>query len=66
MISGSDEGDEQWQLIGFVNGTIEKGFVGQLKTLSIRASIEISPNRTKGSDVHPDFRVFSRGPRVRK
>ena len=26
--------------IGFVNGTIEKGFVGQLKTLSIRAAIE--------------------------
>src|SRR3546814_6733070 len=24
--------------IGFVNGTIEKGFVGQLKTLSIRAA----------------------------
>ncbi|QCB55827.1 DUF736 family protein [Sphingopyxis sp. PAMC25046] len=47
--------------IGFVNGTIEKGFVGQLKTLSIRASIEISPNRNKGSDVQPDFRVFSEG-----
>ncbi|SBV31851.1 conserved protein of unknown function [uncultured Sphingopyxis sp.] len=47
--------------IGFVNGTIEKGFVGQLKTLSIRASIEISPNRGKGSDVQPDFRVFSEG-----
>lgn len=47
--------------IGFVNGTIEKGFVGQLKTLSIRASIEISPNRGKGNDVQPDFRVFSEG-----
>lgn len=47
--------------IGFVNGTIEKGFVGQLKTLSIRASIEISPNRSKGNDVQPDYRVFSEG-----
>ena len=47
--------------IGFVNGTIEKGFVGQLKTLSIRASIEISPNRSKSNDVQPDFRVFSDG-----
>src|SRR5690606_38401859 len=47
--------------IGFVNGTIEKGFVGQLKTLSIRASIEISPNRSKANDVQPDFRVFSEG-----
>ncbi|MBB6426880.1 DUF736 family protein [Sphingopyxis sp. JAI128] len=47
--------------IGFVNGTIEKGFVGQLKTLSIRASIEITPNRNKGNEVQPDFRVFSEG-----
>jgi len=47
--------------IGFVNGAIEKGFVGQLKTLSIRASIEISPNRSKSNDVQPDFRVFSDG-----
>jgi uncharacterized protein (DUF736 family) len=46
--------------IGFVNGTIEKGFVGQLKTLSIRASIEISPNRSKAG-TQPDFRIFSDG-----
>jgi len=47
--------------IGFVNGTIEKGFAGQLKTLSIRASIEISPNRGKANETQPDFRVFSEG-----
>ena len=47
--------------IGFVNGTIEKGFVGQLKTLSIRASIEIMPNRNKSGDAQPDFRVYSEG-----
>lgn len=47
--------------IGFVNGTIEKGFVGQLKTLSIRASIDISPNRSKAGDAQPDFRVHSEG-----
>lgn len=47
--------------IGFVNGTIEKGFVGQLKTLSIRASIDISPNRSKAGDAQPDFRVYSEG-----
>ncbi|MFC0104421.1 DUF736 domain-containing protein [Sphingopyxis terrae] len=47
--------------IGFVNGTIEKGFVGQLRTLSIRASIDISPNRSKSGDAQPDFRVFSEG-----
>ena len=47
--------------IGFVNGTPEKGFAGQLKTLSIRASIEIRPNRSKSGDTQPDFRVFSEG-----
>ena len=47
--------------IGIVNGTIEKGFVGQLKTLSIRASIEVSPNRSKAGEAQPDFRVFSEG-----
>ncbi len=41
--------------IGLVNGTIEKGFVGQLKTLTIRASIEIRTNRSKSGDVQPDL-----------
>lgn len=45
--------------IGFVNGTIEEGFVGQLRTLSIRAAIEIRPNRSKSGDVQPDYRVYS-------
>ena len=47
--------------IGFVNGTIEQGFVGQLKTLSIRAAIEIRTNRSKSGDVQPDYRVYSEG-----
>src|SRR3546814_16989094 len=47
--------------IGFVNGTIEEGFMGQLKTLSIRASIEIRTNRSKSGDVQPDYRVYSEG-----
>ena len=47
--------------IGFVNGTIEKGFVGQLKTLSIRAAIEIRTNPSKNGDVQPDYRVYSEG-----
>lgn len=47
--------------IGFVNGSIEKGFVGQLKTLSIRAAIEIRPNPSKAGDVQPDYRVWSEG-----
>src|SRR3546814_4312744 len=47
--------------IGFVNGTIKEGFVGQLKTLTIRAAIEISTNRSKSGDVQPDYRVYSEG-----
>lgn len=47
--------------IGFVNGTIAEGFQGQLKTLSIRASIEIIPNRSKSGEAQPDYRVFSEG-----
>ncbi len=50
--------------IGFVNGTPEKGFVGQLKTLSIRASIEIRPNRSKANETQPDFRIFSEGAEI--
>jgi uncharacterized protein (DUF736 family) len=45
--------------IGFVSGTIEKGFVGELRTLSIRVPIEIRLNRGKGKDVQPDYRVYS-------
>ncbi|WP_336579957.1 DUF736 domain-containing protein [Sphingopyxis witflariensis] len=44
-----------------MNGTIEKGFVGQLKTLSIRAPIEIRVNPSKNGDVQPDYRVYSEG-----
>jgi len=45
--------------IGFVSGTMSDGYRGQLKTLSIRAEIEIRVNRTKNGDAQPDFRVFS-------
>ena len=45
--------------IGYVaaseNGTLK----GQLKTLSIRAEITITPNARKANDVQPDYRVYS-------
>lgn len=49
--------------IGYVsrNGN---GFKGQLKTLSIRAEIEIVPNTRKSSDTQPDYRVLSGGAEV--
>jgi uncharacterized protein (DUF736 family) len=37
------------------------GFKGQLKTLSIRADIEIVPNTRKSGDTQPDYRVLSGG-----
>lgn len=45
--------------IGMVSGTFEKGFVGEIRTLSIRASIEIRPNRGKDASVQPDYRIWS-------
>ncbi|AOR80805.1 DUF736 family protein (plasmid) [Novosphingobium resinovorum] len=49
--------------IGYVtrSGSI---FKGQLRTLSIRAEIEISPNPRKSADSHPDFRITSAGVEV--
>ena len=45
--------------IGIVKGNMVDGYRGQLKTLSIRADIEIRVNRAKSGDAQPDFRVFS-------
>jgi uncharacterized protein (DUF736 family) len=37
------------------------GFKGQLRTLSIRAEIEIVPNTRKTGDTQPDYRVSTGG-----
>jgi uncharacterized protein (DUF736 family) len=47
--------------IGYVTKQSNGGFKGQLKTLSIRADIEIVPNTRKASDSQPDFRVVASG-----
>ena len=47
--------------IGYVSGSLEEGFEGQLKTLSIRAGVEVRPNRSKTSEAQPDYRVYSDG-----
>jgi uncharacterized protein (DUF736 family) len=47
--------------IGFVTRQEDGGYKGQLKTLSIRADIEIVPNRAKSGDAQPDFRVLTQG-----
>lgn len=45
--------------IGYVTRAANGSFKGQLKTVSIRAEIQIVPNDKKSSDVQPDYRVLS-------
>lgn len=44
--------------IGYVTRTDTGSFKGQLKTLSIRANIDIVANAKKANDVQPDYRVL--------
>lgn len=46
--------------IGYVTRNGE-GFKGQLRTLSIRADVEIIPNRSKANEAQPDYRVTTGG-----
>lgn len=47
--------------IGYVTKQSTGGFKGQIKTLSIRADIDIVPNKGKVADSQPDFRVLTQG-----
>ena len=47
--------------IGYVTKQSTGGYKGQLKTLSIRADIDIVPNTAKNADNQPDYRVLVRG-----
>ena len=47
--------------IGYVTRQEDGSFKGQLRTLSIRADIEIVPNRTKNTESQPDYRVVTNG-----
>ncbi|PZQ51790.1 MAG: DUF736 domain-containing protein [Novosphingobium pentaromativorans] len=49
--------------IGYVTRT-DRSFKGQLRTLSIRAEIEIGPNTAKSGDTQPDYRVTCGGAEV--
>jgi uncharacterized protein (DUF736 family) len=50
--------------IGHVTKNSNGGFKGLIKTLTIRADIDIVPNESKSSDSQPDFRVLSEGVEV--
>jgi uncharacterized protein (DUF736 family) len=47
--------------IGYVTKNDNGSYKGQLKTVSIRADIDIIPNRDKSAGTHPDFRVITQG-----
>jgi uncharacterized protein (DUF736 family) len=47
--------------IGYVTKLPNGSYKGQLKTISIRADIDIVPNRDKSADSHPDYRVLVQG-----
>jgi len=47
--------------IGYVTKQSNGGFKGQIRTLSIRADIDIIANGTKAGDTHPDYRVMASG-----
>ncbi|MBY0508517.1 MAG: DUF736 domain-containing protein [Rhodospirillaceae bacterium] len=50
--------------IGHVTKQDKGGFKGQLKTLSIRADIEIIPNTAKAHENQPDYRVYTKGTEI--
>jgi uncharacterized protein (DUF736 family) len=50
--------------IGYVSKQPNGSFKGQLKTLSIRAEIEILPNGNKETGNQPDYRVSAGGVEV--
>jgi uncharacterized protein (DUF736 family) len=47
--------------IGHVTRHQDGSFKGQIKTLSVRADIEIVPNRSKSTEFQPDYRVRTGG-----
>ena len=47
--------------IGYVTRQDDGSFKGQLRTLSIRADIDIVPNNRKATDGQPDYRVVTNG-----
>ena len=47
--------------IGFVRKENDGRYAGQLKTVSIKADIDIVPNASKTAESHPDFRILTQG-----
>ena len=50
--------------IGFVRKENNGHYTGQLKTISIKADIDIVPNTNKTADSQPDYRVLTQGTEI--
>ena len=50
--------------IGYVRKENDGRYIGQLKTISIKADIAIVPNANKTTDSQPDFRVLTQGTEI--
>jgi uncharacterized protein (DUF736 family) len=50
--------------IGHVTKLETGGYKGQLRTLTIRADIDIVPNMSKSAENQPDFRVLNKGTEI--
>ena len=50
--------------IGYVRKENDGCYTGQLKTISIKADIDIVPNANKTTDSQPDFRVLTQGTEI--
>ena len=47
--------------IGYVNKQEDGRYLGSIRTLSIRAEVEIIPNANKTTEAQPDYRVLTQG-----
>jgi uncharacterized protein (DUF736 family) len=47
--------------IGYVTKQDDGRYSGSIKTISIRADVEIIPNLSKTADAQPDYRVLTQG-----
>jgi uncharacterized protein (DUF736 family) len=47
--------------IGYVRKEEDGRYSGSIKTISIRADVEIIPNLSKSADAQPDYRVLTQG-----
>ena len=50
--------------IGYVRKDNDGRYTGQLKTISIKADIDIVPNTNKTTDTQPDYRVLTQGTEI--